>query len=37
VSAVDDAALKIAAAAALPHRIRVASALHSQAGMLPVA
>ena len=37
VSAVDDAALKIAAAAGLPQRIRVASALHSQTGMSPVA
>ena len=37
VSAVDEAALKIAAAAGLPQRIRVASALHSHAGMSPVA
>ena len=37
VSAADDAALKIAAAAGLPHRMRVASALHSHAGMSPVA
>src|SRR5205814_9694684 len=33
----DDVALKIAAAAGLPQRIRVASALHSHAGMSPVA
>src|SRR5205814_4132692 len=33
----DDVALKIAAAAGLPQRIRVASALHSHAGMSPMA
>ena len=35
VSAVDEGALKIAAAAGLPQRMRVASALHSQTGMSP--
>src|SRR3954464_11229793 len=37
VNVVDDGVLKIAAAAGLPQRIRVASALHSHAGMSPMA
>src|SRR5437868_15535527 len=37
VSATDDAALKIAAAAGLPQRMRVASALHSHTGVSAVA